>query len=84
MRGDRRLLYVTLIRKSVLQPVMTTIVKSNESQMLSEDKLQFSLWWDMIQLEKIKKKIITIEKGNWLPSEDSKVHRKEELSISSI
>lgn len=43
MRGDRRLLYVTLIRKSVLQPVMTTIVKSNESQMLSEDKLQFSM-----------------------------------------
>lgn len=34
---------------------MTTVVKSNEIQMLSEDKLQFSMWWDMIQLEKIKK-----------------------------
>lgn len=52
----------------MFQPVMTTIESSNESQMLNEEKLQFFMWWDMIQLENIKNKLIMIEKGNQLPS----------------
>lgn len=45
------------LEESVLHPVMTTVVKSNESQMLSEDKIQFSVWSDMMQLEKNKNQI---------------------------
>lgn len=51
---------------------MITILKGNENQILSEDKLQFAMRWDMIQLEKIKDKLIMIEKDNQLHSKESK------------
>lgn len=59
-------------------------MKSNESQMLSEDKLQFSLWWDVIPLEKIKNTLTMIENGNQLPAKESKYIAKKSWIVPAF